>query len=56
VRLRGTVKALGEVLRDLVLLVAVGLCAWLFPKTVLGIEGVCGLGTLALFLFERAQT
>ena len=55
-RLRGTVKALGEILRDLVLLGVVALCAWLFPKTVLGIEGVCGLGTLALLLFERAQT
>ena len=46
-------KQLGEILRDLILLGAVALCLWLFPKTVLAIEGFCGLGTLALFLFER---
>jgi len=47
------VKAAAEILRDLVLLGVVGLLVWLFPKTALAIEGVCGLGTFALFLFER---
>jgi hypothetical protein len=47
------VKLLAEILRDLVLLGVVAFCLWLFPKTVLAIEGVCGLGTLALFLLER---
>jgi len=47
------VKLLGNILRDLVLLGLVALGVWLFPKTVLAIEGICGLGTLALFLFER---
>jgi len=47
------VKPLGGILRDLVLLGVVGLCLWLFPKSVLAIEAACGLGTLALFLFER---
>ena len=46
-------RILGEILRDLVLLGLVGLCVWFFPKTTLAIESVCGLGTLALFLFER---
>lgn len=46
-------KSAGEILRDLLLVGAVALCLWLFPKTVLAIEGVCGLGTFALFLFER---
>ena len=46
-------KRLGEILRDLVLLGLVGLCLWLFPKTVLALEGVCGIGTLALFIVER---
>lgn len=44
-----------DILRDLLLLAAVGLCAWFFPKTTLAIEGICGLGTLALFLVERAM-
>jgi len=47
------VKALGEILRDLLLLGVVAACLWLFPKTLLTIEGVCGLGTLALFFVER---
>lgn len=42
-----------QILVDLILLAAAGVCLWLFPKTVLTIEGVCGLGTLALFLVER---
>ena len=46
-------KAFGEIRRDLLLLGLVGLSLWLFPRTMLTIEGVCGLGTLALFLFER---
>ncbi len=46
-------RAAGEILRDLLLLGVVAACLWLFPKTVLAIEGVCGLGTLALFLVER---
>jgi hypothetical protein len=48
------VKILGEILRDLVLLGLVAICLWFFPKTTLVIEGVCGLGTLGLFLVERA--
>lgn len=40
-------------LRDLLLLASLVLLLWLFPKSVLAIEGVCGIGTLALFLFER---
>lgn len=40
-------------MRDLILLAAAGVCLWLFPKTVLAIEGICGLGTLGLFLVER---
>jgi len=47
------VKALGEILRDLLLLGVVAACLWLFPKTLLTIECVCGLGTLALFFVER---
>jgi hypothetical protein len=47
------VKTAGEILRDVILLGVIALLAWLFPKTMLVIEGVCGLGTLALFLFER---
>ena len=46
-------RAAGEILRDLLLLGLIALCCWFFPKTVLVIEGVCGAGTLALFLFER---
>ena len=46
-------KLLVEILRDLLLLGVVALCLWLFPKTVLVVEGVCGLGTLALFIVER---
>jgi hypothetical protein len=49
------VKTLANILRDLVLLGLVGLCVWLFPKTALAIEGVCGIGTLGLFLVERAM-
>jgi hypothetical protein len=48
------VKLFGEIARDMVLLAAVALCLWLFPKTVLAIEGICGLGTMGLFLFERS--
>ena len=48
-------KTLGEILRDLVLLGLLGLCVWLFPKTTLAIEAVCALGTLGLFLVERAM-
>lgn len=48
-------KLLGGILRDLILLAAAALCLWLFPKTVLAIEGVCGLGTMGLFLFERTR-
>jgi len=48
------VKRLGDILRDLVLLGLLALCVWLFPKTTLAIEGICGVGTLALFLFERS--
>jgi len=47
------VKNLEEILRDLFLLSLLGLCFWFFPKTTLVIEGVCGLGTLGLFLVER---
>ncbi|HUK53464.1 MAG TPA: hypothetical protein VL099_09275 [Candidatus Binatia bacterium] len=43
-------------LRDLVLLALLAVLAFIFPKTVLGIEGICGLGTLALFLVERGMT
>jgi len=50
----GTVRTLGGMARDVVLLAAVGLCLWLFPKTALAIEGFCGLGTMGLFLFERS--
>jgi len=50
------VKLLAEILRDLLLLGVVALCLWLFPKTVLAIEGACGLGTLALFIVERHIT
>lgn len=39
--------------RDLLLLALLGGLIWLFPKTMLTIESVCGLGTLALFLVER---
>ena len=42
-----------QIVRDLLLLGAAGVCLWLFPKTVLILEGVCGLGTLGLFLVER---
>jgi hypothetical protein len=48
------VKVLRDILRDLVLLGALALCVWLAPKTTLAIEGICGLGTLALYLFERS--
>lgn len=44
-----------NILRDLALLGLAGLCVWLFPKTTLAIEGVCGIGTLGLFLVERAM-
>jgi len=47
------VKAGAQIVRDLILLAAAGVCLWLFPKTVLAIEGICGLGTLGLFLVER---
>ena len=42
-----------QILRDVLLLAAAALCVWLFPRTVLTIESVCGLGTLGLFLVER---
>jgi hypothetical protein len=42
-----------QILRDLILLAAAAGCFWLFPKTVLAIEGVCGLGTAVLFVVER---
>jgi len=47
------VRALAEILRDVLLLGLVGACLWVFPKTVLTIEGVCGIGTAALFIIER---
>ena len=47
-------KLLSEIVRDVALLAAVALCLWLFPKTVLAIEGICALGTMGLFLFERS--
>jgi len=40
-------------LRDLILLAIFAVLLWLFPKTVLAIEGVCGVGTLVLFAVER---
>ena len=43
----------GSILRDLVLLALLGVLLWLFPRTMLLIEGICGLGTLALFIVER---
>ncbi len=46
-------SAASSIPRDLLLLVLLGLLLWLFPKTVLAIEGVCGLATLALFVVER---
>jgi len=48
-------KTLANILRDLVLLGMAGICMWLFPKTALAIEGLCGIGTLGLFLVERAM-
>jgi hypothetical protein len=42
-----------SILRDLLLLVLLGLLLWLYPKSVLFMEGICGLGTLALFVVER---
>jgi len=51
----GTVKILGGIVRDVALLAAVALCLWLFPKTALAVEGICGLGTMGLFLFERSM-
>ncbi|HKM89668.1 MAG TPA: hypothetical protein VJX29_03560 [Candidatus Acidoferrales bacterium] len=48
-------KTLANILRDLALLGLVGLGVWLFPKTTLAIEGLCGIGTLGLFLVERAM-
>jgi len=47
------VRAIGEILRDVLLLGIVAACLWVFPKTVLTIEGVCGIGTVALFIIER---
>jgi hypothetical protein len=49
------VKTFGHILRDILLLALAGLCLWLFPKTTLAIEGLCGLGTLGMFLVERAM-
>jgi hypothetical protein len=49
------VKTIGSILRDLILLGFVGLSLWIIPKTTLAIEGICGLGTLGLFLVERAM-
>ena len=48
-------KTAANIVRDLVLLGLVGLCVWLFPKTTLAIEGLCGIGTFGLFLVERAM-
>ena len=48
-------KTAAAILRDVVLLGLVGVCLWLFPKTTLAIEGVCGVGTLGLLLVERAM-
>jgi hypothetical protein len=48
-------KLVANILRELALLGLVGLCVWLFPKTTLAMEGVCGIGTLGLFLVERAM-
>jgi hypothetical protein len=44
---------MGSTLRDLFLLALLAALVWFFPRTVLTIEGICGLGTLALFLVER---
>jgi hypothetical protein len=49
------VRSLLEILRELVLLAILGLCLRLFPKTALTIEAFCGVGTIALFLVERAM-
>ena len=48
-------KTLTNILRDLVLLGLVGTCVWFFPKTALAIEALCGMGTLGLYLVERAM-
>jgi hypothetical protein len=48
-------KTLANIVRDLALLAVVGLCVWFFPRTALVIEGLCGIGTLGLFLVERAM-
>jgi hypothetical protein len=34
-------------------LIALGVCAWFFPKTVLGTEAICGLGTIVLYRVEK---
>jgi hypothetical protein len=47
------VSAAGSILRDLVLLALLGVLMWLFPRTVLTIEAICGFGTFVLFLVER---
>ena len=46
-------RILGDILREVVLLGLLGACAWWFPRTMLAIEAVCGVGTVFLFLFEQ---
>ncbi len=48
-------KLLGEFVRDVAWLAGLGICAWFFPKTILVMEAICALGTIALVRVERGM-
>ena len=48
-------KLLQEFGREIAWLAGLGLCAWFFPKTVLGTEAICAIGTIVLMRVERGM-
>ena len=47
------VKLFPEFAREIAWLAGLGACAWFFPRTVLTIEAICAVGTIALVRVEK---
>ncbi len=44
---------LRQFFRELLWFAGLGVCAWFFPRTTLGTEAICAVGTIVLFFTER---
>jgi hypothetical protein len=44
---------LRQFFREILWFAGLSVCAWFFPRTVLGTEVICGLGTMVLYRVEK---